>query len=87
MSVALLWGRSFGVRQKNEMKSGRRYGVREDFDFVLFLRGNVGCLYANGSDPLWHRRGGENCQSSLIEHLRGDGILCTSGVGLWQKQL
>lgn len=29
------------------MKSGRRYEVKEDFDFVLFLRGNVGCLKVN----------------------------------------
>lgn len=34
-------------KQKNEVKSRRRYEVRENFDFVLFLRGNVGCLKVN----------------------------------------
>lgn len=35
-------------KQRNEVKSGKRYRVREHFDFILFSRGNVGCLKANG---------------------------------------
>jgi len=46
------------------MKSGRRYGIRKDFDFVL--RGSIRHLYTNVSAPLWYRREGRVAGASSL---------------------
>lgn len=72
-------------KQKNEVRSGKRYRVREHFDFISFLRGNAGCLKANVKVGVGERG---DCWSNITEQLREDRISCTSGgAGLWKEQL